>query len=131
MKQNNALAQGLIRCQDCGRLEKMVAKSKNCKLCGSKLHARVPHSFQRTLALLVSSFALYIPANLFPIMTVTQLKVGEPHTIFGGIIALIHGNMLTARSSVLCYLPPGKLVHELQSLALPCLEVDRPFLSFN
>ncbi|MEN9596074.1 MAG: hypothetical protein RL236_508 [Pseudomonadota bacterium] len=101
MKQNNALAQGLIRCQDCGRLEKMVAKSKNCKLCGSKLHARVPHSFQRTLALLVSSFALYIPANLFPIMTVTQLKVGEPHTIFGGIIALIHGNMLPIAMLVL------------------------------
>lgn len=95
MKKNNtALSQGLIRCHDCGKLEHAASKSKNCKLCDSQLHARLPHSFQRTLALLVSSFALYIPANLFPIMTVTQLGVGEPHTIIGGIIALIYGNML-------------------------------------
>jgi paraquat-inducible protein A len=101
MKINNALSQGLIRCHDCGKLEKILSNTKNCQLCGSELHARFPHSFQRTLALLISSFALYIPANLFPIMTVTQLNVGEPHTILGGIIALIHGNMLPIAMLVL------------------------------
>jgi paraquat-inducible protein A len=49
----------------------------------------------------LSGVALYIPANLFPIMTVTQLGVGEPHTILGGIIALIHSDMLPIAMLVL------------------------------
>jgi len=95
MKNNkSALKQGLVRCHECGKLAKM-RESKMCLRCHSVLHGRLPQSFQRTLAFLISSYALYIPANLFPIMTVTQLgKVGEPHTILGGIVALIHSNML-------------------------------------
>lgn len=101
MKKNNALVQGLIRCHDCGKLEVFSSDTKICKRCGAKLHRRLPHSFQRTLAFLISGYALYIPANLFPIMTVTQLGVGEPHTILGGIIALIHGDMLPIAMLVL------------------------------
>lgn len=89
-----ALVQGLIRCHDCGFLAKISNQSGKCPLCGSHLHARIPHSFQRTAALLLSGYALYIPANIFPIMTVTQLGRGEPHTIIGGILALIEGDML-------------------------------------
>ncbi|MEI7796338.1 MAG: paraquat-inducible membrane protein A, partial [Methylococcaceae bacterium] len=71
MKKNNtALAQGLMRCHECGKLAQIISPaSLICTRCGSHLHARLPHSFQRTLALLLSGFALYIPANLFPIMT--------------------------------------------------------------
>ena len=102
MKKNNtAMAQGLYRCHDCGKLTPKIAASTHCSRCGSQLHARLPYSFQRTLALLISGFALYIPANLFPIMTVTRLGVGEPHTILGGIIALIHCNMLPIAMLVL------------------------------
>ncbi len=102
MKKNNtAMTQRLYRCHDCGKLTPKSATSTHCSRCGSTVHARLPHSFQRTLALLISGFALYIPANLFPIMTVTRLGVGEPHTILGGIIALIHGNMLPIAMLVL------------------------------
>jgi paraquat-inducible protein A len=107
MKKNNtALAQGLIRCHDCGRLKQIPVASLQttkiqCSCCGSHLHARLPNSFQRTFAFLLSGLALYIPANLFPIMTVTQLGVGEPHTILGGIIALIHSDMLPIAMLVL------------------------------
>jgi paraquat-inducible protein A len=100
MKRNStALTQGLVRCHDCGKLDKTDVIL--CTRCGNHLHARLPYSFQRTLALLLSSFALYIPANLFPIMTVTKLNVGEPHTILGGIIALIHSDMLPIAMLVL------------------------------
>ncbi|MDD5229429.1 MAG: paraquat-inducible protein A [Methylococcales bacterium] len=96
-----ALRQGLCRCHDCGKLARISTKCILCTRCGSQLHTRLPHSFQRTLALLLSGVALYIPANLFPIMTVTQLGVGEPHTIFGGIVALIHSDMLPIAMLVL------------------------------
>lgn len=92
----NALAQGFVRCHDCGCLTKISAanRPRHCRLCGSPLHARQPNSQQRTLALLISAFLLYIPANLYPIMTVTHLTAGEPHTIIGGIIELVKGDML-------------------------------------
>lgn len=92
---NSALAQGLLRCHACGHLSKL-AKSRHirhCPVCGGLLHARRPHSLQYTLALLISSYALYIPANIFPIMTVTQLGMTEKHTIIGGIFALVEKGM--------------------------------------
>lgn len=46
------------------------------------------------MACLLCGYALYIPANIYPIMTVTRFGTGEPHTIFGGILVLIKGNML-------------------------------------
>ncbi|WAK04114.1 paraquat-inducible protein A [Methylobacter sp. YRD-M1] len=102
-KEVSALAQGLIRCHDCGYLTSISAAGRpsHCRLCGSSLHARLPNSMQRTLALLISAFLLYIPANLYPIMTVTQLTAGEPHTIIGGIIELIKGGMMPIAMLVL------------------------------
>jgi paraquat-inducible protein A len=98
--ESTALAQGLIRCHDCGTLTK-TGQNQHCPLCDSVLHARLPNSFQRTLALVLSGCALYIPANIFPIMSVTRLGVGEPHTIIGGIIALIHSDMIPIAMLVL------------------------------
>ncbi|MEQ1527900.1 MAG: paraquat-inducible protein A [Methylococcales bacterium] len=93
-RKNSALSQGLIRCHDCGHLSHISRHKKNCPVCAAPLHARLPKSLQRTTALLLSGYALYIPANIFPIMTVTRLGIGEPHTIIGGIFSLIHSNML-------------------------------------
>ena len=99
MKTNKtALAQGLIRCHECGLLAKNMS---TCSRCNSLLHPRLPNSVQRTTALLLSAFLLYIPANIFPIMMVSQFGVGEPHTIAGGIIELIHSNMLPIAMLVL------------------------------
>jgi paraquat-inducible protein A len=94
MKINTALAQGLVRCHDCGSLSPLQVAPTTCAVCGSHLHARTPNSQQRSLAYLLSAYFLYIPANIFPIMTVTNLGVGEPHTIIGGIIALINSDMV-------------------------------------
>jgi len=95
MLRQSALAQGLVRCHTCGHLHPLAKNrhAHHCKVCGGLLHARRPHSLQVTLALLISSFALYIPANIFPIMTVTQLGMTEIHTIIGGIFALVENDM--------------------------------------
>ncbi|MDP3389534.1 MAG: paraquat-inducible protein A [Methylococcaceae bacterium] len=93
MKTNaNALSRGLVRCHDCGHLSKV--NTPHCPVCNGHLHPRKPKSLQRTAALLLSSYALYLPANVFPIMTVTRLGSGEPHTIIGGIFALIDSGMM-------------------------------------
>ncbi|MEI7995456.1 MAG: paraquat-inducible protein A, partial [Methylococcaceae bacterium] len=90
----NALKQGFIRCHDCGYLVKTGDQLSACPRCDSHLHARRPHSLQRTAALLFSSFFLYIPANIFPIMNVNQFGAGDPHTIAGGIIELFNSGMV-------------------------------------
>lgn len=90
----SALQQGLIRCDDCGILTKRGATSRSCPVCGSPLHARIPHSVQRTLAFLLCGYALYIPANIYPIMSVTQFGAAKTHTILGGILSLIESDML-------------------------------------
>ena len=91
-----ALAQGLIRCQDCGHLTRLSTAKKllACPVCHAHLHARMPHSLQRTVAYLLSGYALYIPANIFEIMIVTKMGVTEHHTIIGGIISLIQDDMI-------------------------------------
>ncbi len=101
----SALKQGLIRCHNCGCVtnnltlpneDEQATQHGNgiCPRCGGKMHARLPNSFQRTAALLSSAFILYIPANVFPIMTITKFGEGEPHTIVSGIIELINSNMI-------------------------------------
>ncbi len=49
----------------------------------------MPDSLQRTTALLLAAGILYLPANLYPIMTVQQLGRGEPQTIFSGVVHLL------------------------------------------
>jgi paraquat-inducible protein A len=90
---STALKQGFMRCHDCGSLIKSKSLSL-CPVCGHSISARKPNSAQHTLALIISALCLYIPANIFPIMSVTQLGVAETHTIVGGIVALIHSDMI-------------------------------------
>ena len=109
----NALQQGFIRCHDCGYLVKKSNQRSFCPRCDSQLHERRPHSLQRTTALLLSSFFLYIPANIFPIMTVNQFGTGDAHTIAGGIIELIDSGMIPIGLLVLVasiLVPTSKLI---------------------
>lgn len=86
-----AAGQGVIGCATCGlinRPDKKVDKPR-CKRCHERLHSRYPHSLQRTWALLAAAMVMYIPANLYPIMTTTSLGNESPSTIIGGVVELI------------------------------------------
>lgn len=64
-----------------------------CPRCGSALHWRKTNSLARTWALMLTSYILYIPANLLPVMTVVMSGKGAPDTIMSGVIELIEGGM--------------------------------------
>ncbi|HYN37726.1 MAG TPA: paraquat-inducible protein A [Rhodospirillales bacterium] len=92
-----ALRRRLVGCHTC-QLTVELAESAHgaevrCPRCGSSLHRRKPDSLARTAALLVTAAVLYIPANLYPVMTLTALGSGEPSTIIGGVIELVEANM--------------------------------------
>jgi len=92
-----AANQSLLNCHTCNLLSYSQAGKNTqhmiCPRCGTSLHSRKPNSISRTWALLITAVALYIPANIFPIMTVTQLGKSEADTILTGVKSLIELGM--------------------------------------
>ncbi|GAB3484549.1 PqiA/YebS family transporter subunit [Marinomonas epiphytica] len=82
----SARQQGLLGCHFCGAT--LPQSAKYCTRCGHSVHSRRPKSLQKTLAYLIASLVMYVPANVFPIMETTFLGVTEPSTIMGGVLLL-------------------------------------------
>jgi paraquat-inducible protein A len=81
---------GVVACEACGLVG---AEHGPCLRCGSALHPRKPDSLTRTWALIVASAILYIPANVYPVLTVIQAGAGQPSTILDGVADLIASRM--------------------------------------
>ena len=64
-----------------------------CPRCGASLHLRKPNSISRTWALIWAAIILYIPANVYPVMTVISFGKGSPDTIMSGVMALLEHGM--------------------------------------
>jgi paraquat-inducible protein A len=86
--EGTAAARGLACCHIC--LKVAPEAEHRCPRCGSSIHLRVSNSIQRTCALLATAVLLYIPANMLPIMTTTQLGRATHSTILGGVVLLAH-----------------------------------------
>jgi paraquat-inducible protein A len=84
----------MVLCHAC-RLVTLMPRDGHatCPRCGSTLHARETDSVARTWALTLAALILYVPANLYPVLTVVQLGAGSPSTIFGGVIELFAEGM--------------------------------------
>jgi paraquat-inducible protein A len=78
-----AAAMGLAGCDTCGRVSPV--SQEKCPRCGSGLHLRKPDSVRRTVAFMLAAIALYIPANILPMMSMVELGVLTDNTIVGGI----------------------------------------------
>jgi paraquat-inducible protein A len=76
-----------IGCHGCDLLVR-EHEGRACPRCCSKLHARKPDSVRRTWALLGTAALLAVPANVWPVMTITKLGQGGPSTIVGGSLEL-------------------------------------------
>ncbi len=90
---NTAREIGAIACHTCHFLalpEDLENNASRCPRCDSIIHSRKPNSLSRTWALLLASIIFYIPANVFPIMTVISFGQKTSDTIISGIIHLIY-----------------------------------------
>ncbi|TVP46823.1 MAG: paraquat-inducible protein A [Halomonas sp.] len=120
-----AAEQGLTGCPTCGLINKLKPQGRNyCIRCHEKLHQRLPHSLQRTWALLAASAIMYVPANVYPIMTTTSLGHSSPSTIIGGVVQLIQMGSWPIAAVIFIasvIVPVGKLV----ALTWLCLVVSR------
>lgn len=85
----------LGHCQRCGLLSRLAStpRRQRCPRCHGALHRRKPASISRTWALVLTGVVLYVPANLYPIMTVISFGRGEPDTILSGVVRLFEAGM--------------------------------------
>jgi paraquat-inducible protein A len=106
-----AAAAGLASCHTCLKLS--PAELHRCPLCGARLHLRMTNSLQTTLALVITAIVLYIPANVLPIMTTTQLGTPVDSTILGGVVLLIDMGSIPIAAVIFIasvMVPSGKLI---------------------
>ena len=91
-----ALDASCASCHACGLLARLPhpdAHGARCPRCGEGLHARKPGSIQRTWALVMAAAVCYVPANVFPVMTVISLGKAQSDTILSGVTYLLHHGM--------------------------------------
>ncbi len=83
---------GYTSCHVCDLLVPRGANPghQTCPRCGSDMHGKkLARSISNTWALLITAFILLVPANVYPVMTVTRFGMGEPNTILSGVMHLI------------------------------------------
>ena len=90
-----AIAASCARCHDCGLLARVAhgGHGESCPRCGGALHLRKPRSIERTWAFVIAAAVCYLPANLFPVMTVISLGKRQSDTIMSGVVYLLHHGM--------------------------------------
>ncbi len=82
----------LIGCHRCDFVN-FACTGDDCTRCGATLHRRKAGSVGASTAFLIAAAILYIPANVYPVMTITTLGSVVPYTIMGGIVELIDANL--------------------------------------
>jgi paraquat-inducible protein A len=85
MNATRAADANLALCENCGLIG--VPESR-CRRCGSRHELRRGNSIQKTWALLIAGYALYLPANLLPIMETRSLFGMQQDTIMSGVVYL-------------------------------------------
>ncbi len=92
-----AAERGLIGCHTCALPVPATDLDDHghgyCPRCESPLHSRKANSLMRTWALIFAAALLFIPANVYPVMTVIQFGRGHPNTILSGVVHLIESGM--------------------------------------
>lgn len=92
-----------VSCRTCGLLISNTyrkTKSNHCPRCDSNLKARKPNSVNRTWALLIAAMIFYVPANIYPILTLTSFGKATTNTIIGGVIELVQAGQWTIAAIV-------------------------------
>jgi paraquat-inducible protein A len=101
-----------ISCTVCDLAVTARKEPGNCPRCAAALHSRKPFSVERTLALAIAGFALYIPANVYPMNTNVQLGEEVKYRIIDGVTDLFKAG----------FWPLGVLIF-CTSIAIPLLKL--------
>ena len=89
----SAMASAVLCCDTCGLVQRVdplqPGSVAECFRCGSFLAARRgTGSVHVTAALSLAALALYVPANIYPILRMTQYGVYSESTVWDGVVLL-------------------------------------------
>ncbi len=89
-------AGGLV-CHTCGLVHAArtlpPGHAAHCARCRVRLRKRVKNSVSKTWALVIAGLILYVPANLYPVMTIELFGQPQPSTIYTGVRELMANGM--------------------------------------
>lgn len=91
----------LPACRVCDLAAPGARPGERCPRCRARLGTRKPLSIQRTWALVLCGFLLFIPANLLPVVSIEQFGRVEPNTILGGVLELLRDGLWPLAAIVL------------------------------
>jgi paraquat-inducible protein A len=91
-----AAADTVLACEVCGltqRVEPLApGTSAECIRCGGTVATRPAGGADMTLALTVSALVLYIPANIYPILSMSLYGSYNENTVWDGVVSLMQHN---------------------------------------
>ena len=85
---------GLILCLKCHCVTSEKKNNSRCIFCHSVIRMRKDLGNQGVLALILFAVLLYVPANIFPLITTQQFGQNESSTVLSGIITLATEGMI-------------------------------------
>lgn len=59
-----------------------------CTRCGAPIERRLRRSIERTAALSIAALAMYLPANLLPLLSIERFGVRQETTAWQGVVSL-------------------------------------------
>jgi len=88
-----AAAENVLSCDACGLTQRvdplMPGMSAECIRCGSTVATRARGGADMTLALTIAALVLYLPANIYPILTMHLYGNDSENTIWDGVVSLM------------------------------------------
>lgn len=110
--QNHNTQPHLLLCRTCYKTFPASSEPSHCPRCHALTYKRIPNSLQKTWALTITALILFIPANVYPIMTISYLGQDEQNTILSGVVLLAQEGML-----------PIALIVFIASITVPLLKL--------
>ena len=110
-KQGALQGQHLLSCHHCETVQ--AANRLRCSFCHHRLHGRKYQSLQRSWIFIFTALLMYIPANVLPIMTTSEMGHQTYNTISGGVVLLWeHESYMVAAIIFVASLlvPPAKFI---------------------
>jgi len=84
--------ENMIACHECdlllARPEVPPGGVAQCPRCGSTLFAQSVNSIERSLALAIAGLILFLPANIYPLLTLEVVGIHQNQTVFSSAMSL-------------------------------------------
>ena len=116
----------LICCKTCGLVQTVGPgldhADLQCPRCGEVVNRLPPDARTRTAAFALAALFLYVPANIYPIITLQYLGQETENTVWGGVRALYEDHMWPIAILVFC---ASILIPLLKLIGLAFLVINR------